>query len=160
MHEWDTFAVVLGGSAGALVGLLFVALSIHASRIANSADLLGRAAQTMLIFAALLLTSLLMSVPGQLDRVLGVELIALALLIGAFLILLERLAKTVESQQSLARMLDRVNPSLVTAGGVGLTGVLLVCGVGWAHLVLVPAACVAIIGGLASAFLLLTKLSD
>ena len=79
MHEWDTFAVVLGGSAGALVGLLFVALSIHAQRISASADLRGRAAQTMVIFAALLLAALLDGGAGcSRTRVLGAELIAVA----------------------------------------------------------------------------------
>jgi len=29
MHEWDTFAVIIGGSAGALVGLLFVSILIR-----------------------------------------------------------------------------------------------------------------------------------
>jgi hypothetical protein len=37
---------------------------IHAKRISASADLRGRAAQTMVIFAALLLAALLMAVPG------------------------------------------------------------------------------------------------
>ena len=70
MHEWDTFAVIVGGSAGALVGLLFVAISIHAGRIAESADLRGRAAQTLVIFAALLLIALLLAIPEQSQRVL------------------------------------------------------------------------------------------
>jgi hypothetical protein len=160
MHEWDTFAVALGGSAGALVGLLFVALSIHAKRIAASADLRGRAAQTMVIFAALLLAALLMAVPGQPDWVLGAELIAVAGLITVCLILLDHLAETTDAPEILARMLDKVNPSAVTASGVALAGVLLVCRVPWAHFVLVPTACGAIIGGLASAFMLLIKLTD
>ena len=73
MHDWDTFAVVVGGSAGALVGLLFVAISIHAARMPESADLRGRAAQTLVIFAALLLIALLLAIPEQSQRVLGAE---------------------------------------------------------------------------------------
>jgi hypothetical protein len=44
--------------------------------------------------------------------------------------------------------------------GVALTGVLLLAGVRWAPYALFPTACVAIVGGLTSAYLLLTKLSD
>jgi uncharacterized membrane protein len=160
MHEWDTFAVVLGGSAGALVGLLFVAMSIHAKRISESADLRGRAAQTMVIFAALLLTALLMAVPGQPEWVLGTELIALAVVIAVVLILLDRLAASTDSGEVVARLLDRINPSVVTATGVASTGILLVCGLPWAHYLLVPTACGAMFFGLASAWLLLTKLTD
>jgi hypothetical protein len=64
------FAVIVGGSAGVLVGLLFVAISIHAGRIAELADLRGRAAQTLVIFAALLLIALLLAIPEQSQRVL------------------------------------------------------------------------------------------
>ena len=39
MLGWDTFAVIVGGVGGALVGLLFVAISIHAKQIGSSASL-------------------------------------------------------------------------------------------------------------------------
>ena len=53
----------------------------------------------------------------------------------------------------------------VTAKGVlavrmAVAGVLLLCGVGWGVFVLVPSVCVAIVGGLASAWLFLTALGD
>ena len=47
-------------------------------RIAESADLRGRAAQTLVIFAALLLIALLLAIPEQSQRVLGAEFLALA----------------------------------------------------------------------------------
>ena len=137
--------MVLGGSAGALVGLLFVALSIHAKRISDSADLRSRAAQTLVIFAALLLTALLMAVPGQPDWVLGAELLALSGLITAFLLFLDHLAGSTDSREKVAHC---------STGGqsVGIDR--------RAHFVLVPTACGAMFLGLASAWLLLTKLTD
>jgi len=160
VHEWDTFAVIVGGSAGALVGLLFVAISIHAGRIAESAELRGRAAQTLVIFAALLLIAVLLAIPVQLERVLGIEFLVLAVFLAVALVLLDRLAKRADSVRPVARTLRAINPSSLTAGGVALAGVLMVCGVDWADFVLVPVICAAILGGLASAWLLLTKLTD
>ena len=160
MHEWDTFAVVVGGSAGALVGLLFVAISIHAARIAESADLRGRAAQTLVIFAALLLIALLLAIPTQSQRVLGAEFLVLAALVAAGLILLDRLARQTDSPRPMARTLKNVNPSTLTAVGIAITGGLMVSGVDWADFALVPVICAAIVGGLANAWLLLTKLTD
>jgi hypothetical protein len=160
MHEWDTFAVVVGRSAGALVALLFVAISIHAGRIAESADLRGRAAQTLVIFAALLLVGVLLPIPVQPEWVLGIELIVLAVFVAIALILLDRLAEQSDSPRPVARILQAINPSTITAGGVALTGVLKLCGVGWADFVLVPVVCAAMIGGLAIAWLLLIKLAD
>lgn len=160
MHEWDTFAVIVGGSAGALVGLLFVAISIHAARIAESADLRGRSAQTLVVFAALLLIALLLAVPDQSQRVLGAEFLVLAALVAVALILLGRLARRTDSARAVARTLESVNPSTLTALGIALAGGLMVFGVDWADFVLVPVVCAAMVGGLASAWLLLTKLTD
>ena len=160
MHEWDTFAVIVGGSAGALVGLLFVAISIHAGRIAESADLRGRAAQTLVIFAALLLIALLLAIPEQSQRVLGGEFLVLAVLVAVALILLDRLARNTDSPREVANAVKNVNPSTLTALGIAIAGGLMVAGVEWADFVLVPVICAAMVGGLASAYLLLTKLTD
>jgi len=39
---WDTFAVVIGGAAGALIGLLFVSVSIRIEVISASPDFRNR----------------------------------------------------------------------------------------------------------------------
>jgi len=160
MPGWDSFVLVVGGAGGALVGLLFVAISIHAARFSSSVDLRNRAAQTLVVFATLLLASVILAVPSQPDRVVGGEFIALALAVGVVMIALERRASHHAEDAWLSRALQRINPNYPTALGVLLTGGLLVGGLSWAPSVLVPTTCIAIFGGLTSAYLLLTKLSD
>ena len=125
MHEWDTFAVIIGGSAGALGGPLFVALSIHAGRIAESADLRNRAAQTLVIFAVLLLIGVILAIPLQPEWLLGAELLALGVLAAGLLIILDHRAGQSDSRKSLAQTLKVVNPSTLTAGGTALAGALI-----------------------------------
>jgi hypothetical protein len=160
MHEWDTFAVIIGGSAGALVGLLFVALSIHAGRVAESADLRNRAAQTLAIFAVVLLIGVLLAIPLQPEWLLGAELLTLGILAAALLIVLDHRAGQSDSRKSLAQALQVVNPSTLTAGGTALAGALILCRISWAKFLLVPTVCGAMILGLAGAYLLLTRLTD
>lgn len=159
MLGWDTFAVIVGGVGGALVGLLFVAISIHATQIGSSADLRARAAQTLVVFATLLLVAVVLAVPSQPNRVIGGELTVLAVGAAILMIFLDRKAGDSGTDNSLGRILKQVNPNVTTALGIALTGVLLLAGVHWAPYTLLPTTCVAIIGGLTSAYLLLTKLS-
>src|SRR6478672_725580 len=160
MHEWDTFAVIIGGSAGALVGLLFVALSIHAGRVAESADLRNRAAQTLVIFAVVLLIGVLLAIPLQSEWLLGAVLLALGVLAAGLVVVLDHRAGQSDSHKSLAQTLKVVNPSTLTAGGTALAGVLILSRISWAKFLLVPTVCGAMILGLTGAYLLLTKLTD
>jgi hypothetical protein len=159
-QHWDTFGLVIGGASGALIGLLFVAISIRAPTIAVSADLRARAAQTLLIFVLPLLVAIMISVPAQADWVFGAELVGLAALLAIALVVLDRRARISGSERRLARTLKAVNPSTITAVGTAAAGVLLLAGVQWGIFLLVPSVCVAIVGGLASAWLFLTAIAD
>jgi hypothetical protein len=76
---WDTFAVVIGGAAGALIGLLFVSVSIRIDVISASPDFRNRGAATLCLFATVLLVAILLVVPDQDAWELGAELLLLAL---------------------------------------------------------------------------------
>ena len=65
LKEWGGFAMVAGGAAAALLGLLFVAVSIRVNVIAGSAELRNRAAQTGVLFLTVVLATLLLDVPQQ-----------------------------------------------------------------------------------------------
>jgi hypothetical protein len=110
-------------------------------------------------FAVVMLTAVLLSVPSQSPGTLGAELLTLGLAFGVLLELLERRAKNVDPLP-LARLLKRVNANVVVAGGLVATGALLLAGIDWAMFVVVPTTCFALISGLTSAWLLLTRLPD
>ncbi|GEJ58778.1 hypothetical protein [Anaeromyxobacter diazotrophicus] len=65
LAEWDTFYVILGGAAGALIGLQFVVITLIANRpTRGAADAQGAfSSPTIVHFSAALLLSLLVRVP-------------------------------------------------------------------------------------------------
>jgi hypothetical protein len=93
LEKWATFATVAGGAAAGLTGLLFVAVSIRIDVIAKSQELRSRAAQTLALFVAVLFITILISIPDQSYRVIGIELIALAVITGGGLMVLNRRAR-------------------------------------------------------------------
>jgi modulator of FtsH protease len=74
---WSDFLVATSGTAGALAGLVFVALSINLSRILQLPGISGRAAETIVLLAATLIGALLALVPGQPPGRLGLMLLVL-----------------------------------------------------------------------------------
>ena len=163
MEKWSTFAVIAGGAAAGLTGLLFVAVSIRIDVIAKSQELRNRAAQTLTLFVSVLFISLLLSIPDQSLRLLGLELLATAVLIGGGMLILDRRASVGPSPQGaiahrVASILDAVAPNAVTSILLLIAGVLLVFGVSAGLDVLVLPVFVALAGGVTSAWLLLTKM--
>jgi modulator of FtsH protease len=76
---WDNFLVASAGAAAALTGLVFVAVSINVQRILASPSLPARAAETLMIFMAVLVIAICGLVPGQGTAWLGAEIGATSL---------------------------------------------------------------------------------
>ena len=91
MESWENFAVIVGGAAAALLGLLFIAISIRVNLVAASTELRSRAAQILVLFGAVLVVAILLVVPEQPLPVLGAEFVVLALGLGVGPHVLERL---------------------------------------------------------------------
>jgi hypothetical protein len=74
--QWTNFFLGQLGAAAALVGLLFVAISINLERILAYAWLPGRAAETAVFLVNALVAASFGLIPGQTARALGWEVLA------------------------------------------------------------------------------------
>jgi hypothetical protein len=163
LEKWSTFATVAGGAAAGLTGLLFVAVSIRAGVIAKSQELRNRASQTLALFVTVLFIAILLSIPDQSLRVLGIELVALALVLGVGMLVLDRRARVDPDSRdaaahAVASILEVAAPNGVTSMLLLTAGILLVVGAHSGLDVLVLPVITALAGGVTSAWLLLTKI--
>ena len=163
MEKWSTFAEIAGSAAAALTGLLFVAVSIPIGVIGKSQELRNRAAQTLALFVTVLCVGILLSIPDQSFRILGIELVALAVITAvAMLVWVDGPGPAPDPRDdtahALASILEVVAPNTVTSILLLIAGLLLVFGLGAGLDVLVLPVLVALAGGIVSAWLLLTKI--
>jgi len=79
---WSHFATIAGSASGALTGLLFVAVSINRDRVTAHPALRSQAGQTLVLFLLPLITSIVLVVPGTPQWILGLELVAIAVVSG------------------------------------------------------------------------------
>jgi hypothetical protein len=156
VEAWTDFAVIAGGAAAALVGLLFVSVSIRADVISKSKGLRSRIAQILTIFLGILSACVFVALPNPAEWVLGIELVVTSLAIGAAFIVLDHRAER-GGDAPLATVLDRLNPNVTTAVLVGLAGLTLVLGQTWGLYFLAAASIVAFVGGAVGAWLVLVR---
>jgi modulator of FtsH protease len=89
VSAWLGFGEALAAVAGALTGLLFVAVSVKSDALAASRSLSSRAAQTLVLFMTSVLIALLLVVP-QPPVALGWELLAVGVVSGTALLIFDR----------------------------------------------------------------------
>jgi hypothetical protein len=160
VESWDTFAVIVGGAAAALLGLLFIAISIRLNVFASNVEMRNRAGGTLTLFGIVLLLALLLAIPGQSRRVLGVEIVVLAVLGGLGLFVLNWRAGRNRGQQVIGRVLEMISPDTVTTVLLLVSGLLLVFRVTAGMYVLVAPVITAFVGGLTSAWLFMTRVPE
>lgn len=76
---WSNFLAAAASAAGALAGLVFVALSINLSRIIELKGVSGRAAETIILLAGVLAGTLVALIPDLSSAQLGGTLLLVAL---------------------------------------------------------------------------------
>ena len=160
--DWDAFGQVAGGASGALIGLLFVAGSLNRDRIAQRPALHAGALQTLIMFMLPLLISILLVTPRQPSWFLGIEIIALGSAHGLALVLAARPKHKAgtEEHSRIARLLEYTSPNTVTTVFVLAAGAILISGRVAGVYALVPAVVLALIGGVANAWMFLIDDTD
>ena len=152
---WRDFGVTVAGLAGALTGLLFVAVSIKSETLARSRSLASRAAQTLVLFMTSALAAIVLVAP-QPGAALGAELLVLAGVSGIGLFVLDRRGGH-DPVNRVARYVERASPNMVTAVLVGLAGLTLLLRAGGGLYWMIPAVVASLIGGVINAWLFLIK---
>ena len=152
---WHDFGVTIGSLAGALTGLLFVAVSIKSETLSKSVSLSSRAAQTLVLFMTSALAAIVLVAPQPGDA-LGGELVALAAVSGATLYVLDRRGGHDQTSR-VARYIERASPNAITQALFGIAGLTLLISAGGGLYWLIPAAVFSLVGGVINAWLFLVR---
>ena len=105
---WLGFGGALAAVAGALTGLLFVAISVKSNVLAASLGLRARAAQTLVLFMISVLIAILLVAP-QPSAALGWELLPVAAVSDVVLVIMGRWAGHA-TDRGVARYIERFAP--------------------------------------------------
>ena len=155
---WLGFGGAVAAVAGALTGLLFVALSVKGDVLSASRALSSRAAQTLVLFMTSVLIAILLVAP-QPAAALAWELLALAVVSGTALLILDRRAGH-STDQGMARYIERFSPNTITAVLVAVAGLTFMLKAGGGLYWLIPATVASLLGGVINAWLFLVKVTS
>jgi hypothetical protein len=154
--DWQGFAELTGTAAAALTGLLFVAVSLNASRIAHHQGLRASAAQTLVLFITPLVMAGVLLVPGQPGWLAGAELIAMGLTSSWSLLSIGRRKRwPAEADERFVRIFNRRRTNVLVMLLFVAGGIVLACGADAGLYLLPPAALVAFVSGVLNAWFFL-----
>jgi hypothetical protein len=157
--DWANFFMAQCGAAAALIGLLFVALSINLERIVASPYLVDRVGEAVLVFFGLLGFSIFGLVPHQSVTVFGMETLGAGIVIWIMTTSLQvRGVRTHPPQATVQYMVQRFVQMQSATLSTVVAGVLLTLGHDAGFFWLVPATIAAYLAGIGNAWVLTVEI--
>jgi len=151
--DWQDFAEMTGGASGGLTGLLFVAVSLNATRIGHHRGLRASAAQTLVLFLAPLAVAAALLTPDQPDWVLGAELTIAGLGTTWILLSIRHVKQSLsDDEQTVIAIFNRRATNVLIMLLLTASGVLVACGLPGGLYLLLPVILVALISGVLNAW--------
>lgn len=161
--HWENFALAHVGASAALLGLVFVGVSINLRDIIGSGVLVHRAAEAVVLLGSVLAVSTVVLIPGQRRGALSAELIVLG--IAVFVIVLFQQRGAVVQQVDPGRpgpprgsLASRRVLGLGSAAVIAFTGISLTAEVGGGLYWWPVAVLAAYLGALLNAWILLIEI--
>ena len=161
--QWSDFSVAQVGASAALLGLVFVGMSINLKEFVGTPVLVNRAIEAILLLGTVLVTATAVLMPGQDRDALGIELIVVGVLVALAVLRLQRGSSTYvvpagDRGPTRGSLLSRRVLGLGSAVLIVVAGVLLLAEAG-GGLYWWPAAVVAAyIGAIVNAWVLLVEI--
>jgi hypothetical protein len=157
VEEWVDFAIALAGAAAVLTGLIFVSVSINLEKVLQVHGLPGRAGESILMFAGVLILSIALLMPGQSRVAVGVELTVGGVALAALLILIAVPGLNQPTRQPVSWRVVRIVAALAVSLPVIVAGVSLLAERGGGLYWLAAAFALAFTAGIANAWVLLVE---
>jgi len=119
---WADFANTVAGGAAALAGLLFVGLSLNLAEVLKYPGVPARAAVTLGLTIAILLTAIFVATPGQDPRALAAEIgvVGICVAVGAWVSGLYQRDERSRARTMYVTLLPLVPALMLIAGAVSL----------------------------------------
>ena len=161
--DWESFALAHVGASAALLGLVFVVISINLRDIVGSGPLVHRAGEAVVLLGGVLAVATVVLIPGQRKDVLSAELILLAGALFAVILFLQRDAETQPTDPGRPGP-PRVSLAMRRVFGLGaavliaLAGITLAAEVGGGLYWLPAAILAAYAGSLSNAWILIIEI--
>ena len=159
LEHWSDYNVAIVGAAGALAGLLIVALSVNIAQVVSSRQLIARAASSIAGLLLAVVACAIGLIPGQPALAYGVEIVIAAVIAGAFGVhAIGPIMAADNGAPNLAARLLKIAVGLLPAALAAAGGITVLVGGIDAGLALVAAsALVAIVGSVFLAWVALVE---
>jgi modulator of FtsH protease len=156
--EWSDFFVAAAGASAALLGLLFVAVSINLERILKYPGLPGRALEALMQLTCVLLASLAGLVPGQSHVALGLELLLIVAVISTIILRQPILVADATGREPTSWKVTRWTVRLAGLVAIAIAGLTLLAESGGGLYWLAAGIALATVAAIAGAWVLLVEI--
>jgi modulator of FtsH protease len=156
--EWPDLFVATAGASAALLGLLFVAVSINLERILAYEGLPERALETLLLLLGVLIVAIVGLIPAESNVALGLELLVVAAIIAVIVLRLPAARAEETGQEPATWRLSRIGIRLMGTLPLVIGGLSVLLEAGGGLYWIAAGIVLAIVGAVANAWVLLVEI--